>query len=520
MTADPREPVRRDLWWTTALWLLLAALLVDVGRLAPIRWDLTRAGRFSLSDASREVVAGLDRPLVARVWFTERLDPPYHAHRTALLDLLAELDAASAHGVEVVARDPGDDPEQRAAAAADGIRPLPYTFRSADRTETRSVYLGLTLLYGDQRATLDALPSIERMEYDLVKAIDGLATDDEARPGIAWWTAHGEPDPAAAPPDSPLRELWTRLSTRASVRALPETDEPIPEDVDVLLVVAPREGIPAYDVVHLDQFVMRGGRALFFLSSFAPDFARMSPVELDHGLYAWLGHAGVKVGRDLVLDRVHAERLSLPIQGGAKWVQVVHPLAVVTTRLDRAIPAVRGLPRIVAPFASTVSPGDAVPEGVETEVWATTDDDASAIKGLRTLDPGPLQRGKLSSEVPGPHPLIVAASGTFPSFFADREPPPRTPGHAPFRDLATKSQPARIVVVGSADAIANNLDLAANAVDWLNEDATLVSLRSKWVGDPPLPAPTRLAALRARVLMVGVPFLALGALAFWFGRRP
>jgi ABC-type uncharacterized transport system len=518
---DPRAAQRRSLWVHTLSWLALALLAIDLARLLPVRLDLTRSGRYSLADASREVVARLDKPLVARVWFTEHLDPPYHTHRTALLDLLAALDASSSHGVEVVARDPGEDPEQRAAAAADGIRPLPYSFRSADRTETRSVFLGATLLYGDRRVAIDALPSIDRMEYDVVRAIDALSTDAESRPTIGWWTAHGEPDPAGATAGTPLHELWGRLGARATLATLDTPDAPIPDDVDVLIVAGPRSGVPPYDLVHLDQFVMRGGRLLLFVSSFAPDFARMTPVDVDHGLFGWLGHAGVKLGRDLVIDRLHAERLSLPAPGSRRWVQVVHPLALVTTRLDRTLVPVRGLPRLVLPFASTVTPADPLPEGIEAQVWATTDEDAGALKGLRTLDPAPLQQSKLSSEVPGPHPLIVSLSGTFASFYGDRELPSRTAGQAPFRreELTLRSAPARIVVVGSTDAVANDLDLVVNAVDWLNEDPLLIGLRSRWAGDPELPAPTRAVAIRTKVLMVGVPFAALGLAAFLVGRR-
>jgi len=38
------------------------------------------------------------------------------------------------------------------------------------------------------------------------------------------------------------------------------------------------------------------------------------------------------------------------------------------------------------------------------------------------------------------------------------------------------SEPARMVVVGSGDAVANNLDLVMNAVDWLAEDPALIDI--------------------------------------------
>ncbi len=41
-------------------------------------------------------------------------------------------------------------------------------------------------------------------------------------------------------------------------------------------------------------------------------------------------------------------------------------------------------------------------------------------------------------------------------------------------------------MVGSADMIANNLAFVLNAVDWMVQDATLVSIRAKTVQVPPL----------------------------------
>jgi hypothetical protein len=200
---------------------------------------------------------------------------------------------------------------------------------------------------------------------------------------------------------------------------------------------------------------------------------------------------------------------------GGRWVQLPHPLAPTTTALDRTIPAVRGLPRLVLPFASTLRPADPPPEGVEVEVWARSDADSSAVKGLVTLDPTVVQRGRLSSEVPGPHPVVVALSGSFPSLFTAREPP------APVRreDLVLRGQPARIVVVGSADAVANDRELVLNAVDWLVEDPVLIGLRSRITGDPPLPEPSRATLVRTKLVLVGLPLGVLAVVGLWVGRR-
>ena len=514
-----RRTLLRHGWLQTGLWVVLAVLVVHLANQLSLRWDLTRDGRFALSDGAREVVSTLDRPLVVRVWFSEGLEAPYHGHRAALLDLLGELAAASGGRIEVTAHDPTGDPELQAEAASDGVRPIPYAYRSRERSEARTVYLGVAMAYGDRRVAIEALPSIPRMEGELARAIRTLTTEAEDRATVGWWLGHGEPDPTTAPDGSPLRTLRGTLSGRGGFRTVAEGDGPIPEDIDVLLIAAPREPIPPAEIVHLDQFLMRGGRVLLFLSSFQPDFDRGMPVPVDHGLYAWLGHAGVRPNRDLLLDRDHNEVLAIPV--GGRWLRVSHPLALVSTTLDRSVPAVRGLQRLVLPFASSLGVADPLPDGVEAEVWATTDGDAGAVKGLVTLDPTVLAN-RLSSEVAGPHPVVVALSGTFTTLFVDRALPARTDPEAPpfvAADLLTRSPPTRLVVVSSADAVANDLELVGNAVDWLIEDPVLIGIRSRIEGDPELPVPSLAVARRTRALLVGAPLLVLAAIALLAARR-
>lgn len=520
---DLRRQLLAHLRAQTVLWVALLALIVHLAHALPTRLDLTRDGRYGLSDAARQAVGDLDRPLIARVFFTAELDPPYHAHRDALLDLLDELSAASGGRMRVTAVDPAGDPALLQEAASLGVRPIPYAVRTRDRAEARTVHMGVALLYGDRHVAIGALPSIGGMEIELVRAIRALVAEPDDRTSIGWWLGHGEPDPATAPEQSPLRTLAARLAARGPFRTVAPGDAPIPEDVHLLMIVAPRRPVPPAEQVHLDRFVMRGGRVLAFLSSFQPDFERGQPVPVDHGLYAWLGAYGVQLGRDLLVDRVHNEALAVPIgaPGAQRWVRVNHPLALVTTALDRDVPAVRSLPRLVLPFASSLRVADPLPDEVQAEVWATTEGDAGALKGLVTLDPAALG-ARLSSEQTGRFPVAVALSGRVPSLFAERPLPARIDPEAPPFDPAEappRSEPTRIVAVSSADAVANDLDLVSAAVDWLSEDPVLIGLRSRAVGDPALPAPSVAAARWIRLSLVGLPLVLLAGIGALAARR-
>lgn len=495
--SDLRRALRLHGWAQTVLWGMVAALVVDLAGLSRVRADLTRDGRYGLSDAAVASVSDLERPLLARVWFSTDLEAPYHDHRQVLLDLLDELAARSGGRLLVEAVDPTGDPALQEAASRRGVRPIPYAFRDRDRAETRAVWMGLTLDYGERSVAIGALPSVPRMEEQVVAAILGLIADPAARPTLGWWVGHGEPDPAQAA--GPVATLLERLGERVRVRRF---EGPIPEDVDQLLIAAPRSPFGDADLAELDRFVGRGGAVLAFVSSVQPDFAAGRTVAIRHGLGDWLRGVGAPLGAGLLLDRVANEALVVPVQlpGRAPArVRVNHPLAPVTTALVREVPAVRDLPRLVLPFATPVGLADPLPDGVEGEVWAWSGPGSSAWPGPASLDPSWFAEPR-PGEVQGPFPVVVALSGTFPV-------------------AGARSAPTRMVVVGSGDALANDLDLVLDAVDWLAGDTALIGLRSRAAGDPPLVAPPRGSALAWKAGMVGVPAAALGVVGLLVALR-
>jgi hypothetical protein len=517
LLTDTRRSLLAYGWLHSGLWAVLALLWVHLAyTCAGAGWgrlDLTSDGRFSLSDGAREVARQLEQPVAVRLYVTERLDPPYHHHRVALLDLLSELDAASGGQISVSVSDPGADEAVAQEALERGVSPVSYAFRSRDRSEQRRVWLGAAVMSGGRSVALPVLPSVEHFELEVVRAIRAVSLPEDERIVLGWWLGHGEPDPFTAPESSPLRTLRQRLSSRATLRPLDDPEQPIAEDVDVLVIAAPSSEVSPRALFQLDQFVRGGGKVLLFASSFRPDLERMVPVPVEHGLHAWLGNLHVRLGRDLLLDRVHAEVLPLPSRGG-RIAQVRHPLAPVTTALDRAEPTVRALPRLVLPFASSLSVVEPLPDGLQIEVWAETEPEAGALKGLVTLDPSVIPAARLSSEVPGPHAVVVAVTGVAPSLFEGRMLPS---GIDASQSIATP-RPARLVVVSSADAIANDLDLVENAIDWLVEDPSLVGIRARRLADPELPRPARGVANAARAVLVGLPLLML-ALGLLLSRR-
>jgi hypothetical protein len=493
----------------TLLWLLIAVLLNHIASAWSIRVDATGDQRFTLSQAARDAVAALDKPLLAHVFFTSDLDPPYHEHAAALRDTLTALAAASGGHMEVRWTDPSGDPEAVEQAGRFGVRPITYALRSWDRQEARNVFMGCTLVYGDRQVPIPALTSVPRMEYDVVRAIRRITTpaDETRRVGVL--QGHGEPDWAQYGPNHPVGLLRARLSERWTLTSLTGT-EPIEEDVAAVVVLAPQSPIPPVALYHLDQFLMRGGGLAVFLTGVQPDYASGVTRDVRHGLGGLLGAWGLAIQRGVLVDRASNERVALPAAGGV--MQVNSPLAPVTTDIDDAFAPVRSLRRLTLPFAVPMTVADPLPPDIVADVWVATGPDTRARSVPAPLLPEALAK-PADDERAGPFAAVVGLSGRFPTFFSGGPPPGGKGEHQ------ARSQPARLVVAASGDAAPNAPDLVVNAVEWLTEDPSLAQIRARSSSAGLLKAPPASEALAWKLGIVGLPLTVLGLMGWFMSRR-
>jgi ABC-type uncharacterized transport system involved in gliding motility auxiliary subunit len=527
---DRRRSLLGHTWLQLALWMAVALVVNHLASVWFVRLDLTESGAHTLTPAARQVVAGLERPLTARVYFTRGLEAPYNDHERRVVDALEELRAFSGGRIEIEVVDPTGDRAKEEEAQRLGVTPIQYRFRAQDRMELKSVYMGVAFVYGDRQEVVSPIATLDTLEYELVRAIHVVAKPSDERKVVGYLQGNGEPDLAAFAADNPIGQLRERLAAQVTLRPVVlGGDEGVPEEVDALLVIGPQSQVPLRAQYQLDQFVMKGGPIAFFLSSVRPDFQAMRATEVRHDLNALLGHFGVMVGKDVLIDRTRNEVMRVPVAVGGRpqLVPVNYPLIPVTSDLDPSSPVVKGLDRAVVPFAATLGLAERLPDGVTGGVWVRTEATSAAVAGLRHLRPDVLAR-PIPDEVPGAYPVAVGLVGPFTSFFANRPIPP--PAGALPDDPAREQEaltrvldgaPSRMIVVSSADFVANNLPFVLNAVDWMLQDELLISIRSRAVDVDRLDAPEAGSVGTWRLgLALGpaVPLALLALLAWWRSR--
>lgn len=532
---------RRNLILNSHLQMVLTVLIVLLANgfaaFHVARVDLSGERLYTLDEASKQIVQTMDRPIVARVYFTHGLGAPYQNHEQLVKDKLGEFASYARGRMTVEAVDPAVDPDSAGKAAAFGLQQLDYTFHDQDRAELRKIWMGVVLLYGDRQEVLPAVTNLDTLEYDIAAAFVRLRTKREDVKTLGWAIGDGEPDYTRDA--GPVRTLASELSRKFVLRQIPLGGAgSIPEDVSAMLVIGPQTALGERALYQLDQFVMRGGALAAFVTNTRPDLRTMRPQRVSSGLDPLLGSFGVRVNRDLVLDRVQNGQMRFPVRagGGSGYRDVNYPLIPKAIDLSKTNVMVGGTEALLFPFASTVAVSEALPMGVKAEVLAQSSESSGVVERLETLDPTKIAN-VLSSEKRGPFPLIVAMTGSFRSFFESRPVPPPDPD-APSVNAANPdddgSPPAespqqlegastRLVIAGSADFVANNQNFMLNLCDWLVADESLLGIRGKASSLPAL-RPTepreRTAWKALQILWAPVGLLLYGAARQRRRRRP
>lgn len=475
--------LRKSLILNQVIQLLLVVAIVVLANRWSIenffRIDLTSEKIYSLDLSTKQLTWNLERPLYAKVFFTEDLEAPYNNHKDILIDKLEELKAYSQGFMRIEVVDPTEDVDLQEDAQRFGIQAIPYQFRDKNRIEQKKVYMGLALVYGDRQESLIALTRTEMMEYELHLALRRLLSEEQEKKVIGIATGNSEANFIGG--GGPLQSLRTALKKHYELIPVPlGTATEIPEEVNMVWVIGPQKSYSKRAQYQLDQFLMKGGSVGLFLTNTKPNLQYLSVESVYHGLELFLAHYGVQLKRDVVIDRLSNGQIPYPSRVGTevRFTQTNHPLVPKAKNFDTNSPVVNNLESFLAPFVSSIELNVPMPPDVTGQVWVKSSSESGRLQGLRHLalkafvmrDPGEKQ---------GSWPLVVALQGNWSSFFIDQEIPVPADGGPIDTEKIVQGSPARLVVAGSADIVANNPEFIVNLADWMAGDEDLIPLRGK-----------------------------------------
>lgn len=146
------------------------------------RADMTDSDAYSLSRVSRESLAILEDPLRVKVFFSGDVPAPYNSVRQYLLDLLREYDQAEGEHFSYEVVDVTTE-SGRQEAQQYGIRPFEIQEIRSDQFQSKSVYMGAAILYGNAVERVNELTDTTGLEYRLTMAIRSAVTQVDTLAG-------------------------------------------------------------------------------------------------------------------------------------------------------------------------------------------------------------------------------------------------------------------------------------------------------------------------------------------------
>jgi gliding-associated putative ABC transporter substrate-binding component GldG len=438
------------------------------------RLDLTAQKVYTLSDASKKLVGSLDDRVTVRAYFTEDLPSPYNNNRRAVLDILNDYKAYAKGNLQFEFINPqGEKGEQD--AQQQGVAPVQVQVVNEDKLEVKRGYMGLVMLYEDRKEVLPVVQNLSSLEYDVSSALKRLTTRTKKK--IGYTTGHGEVE------ISGMRQTYQAISPQYDLTPVDlGKGELVSSDIVALLVISPQSRFQDSAKYQLDQYLMRGGKIAFLLNRVNANLQMRMGQPLDLGLEDMLQQYGVRVNPDLVRDAQCANISVMQQQGFITFQsQVPFPYIPVASNFNVGNPIVKDLQNVFFHFVSSVDTAGAAGRGLGTEVLVRSSKRSGRQTGFFLIDP--FQRYTPADLAEIGIPLAVIVDGSFQSFFVGKQP----------AAVTTKSPETRIIVVGDGDFMKdeflgnrNNLTFFANIVDYLADDAGLITIRSKSVATPPL----------------------------------
>ncbi len=167
------------------IYLIVIVLINIAGMTLFTRVDLTNSKIYSISDASKEVVATLSEPLTINIFFTKNLPAPYNNTEQYLHDLLEEyaIHAGKYHNyfnyrfynISPEGEGVGENVEENRTLARNyGINPVQIRHFEKDEIKFKNAFMGLVIIHGDIIEKIPTITSTEGLEYKLTTSIQKL----------------------------------------------------------------------------------------------------------------------------------------------------------------------------------------------------------------------------------------------------------------------------------------------------------------------------------------------------------
>ena len=503
----------------------IAAVIVSNQLFTGLKIDLTEHKLYTLSEGTVRILENIEEPVNLYFYFSDQSTvgiPSLRSYANRVREMLDEFADAADGNINLRVIDPLPFSEDEDRAAQFGLQGVQLG------TTPDPVYLGL--------AGTDMLDNVETiaffqpdkeafLEYDIAQLVNSLANPQRTVVGLVTGV---EMSGGFDPQSQQMSETWVvyqQVAQQFDVRDLGTTFEEIAPDIGLLWIVQPKN--PGNATLYaIDQFILRGGKALIFVDPLAnadPAAVQgmpqgMPPMGQGSDLPALFDAWGLEFSAaEVVADAQLA--LQISSAPGGRPVRHFGYLGLTSDRMNAEDIVTAQLSSINMATAGYFKVGDDSAASLQPLLQSSSASATLPATRLSFLqDPSSLQDGF----VPLGTEFVLAArvSGMLPSAFPNGPPPKSVSSEAAdlsvetaANHLTASTQSANLVIVGDVDmlsdpmwvqvqrffgqrvanAFASNGAFVANAIESLSGSSDLISVRSRASYTRPF---TRVEAIR------------------------
>jgi ABC-2 type transport system permease protein len=447
----------------------LIGLLVAVNLAAAwvyVRWDLTQEKRYTISEATKKLLQSLDEQVVVKVYLDGDFPPRFERLERAIRETLELFQAEAGNNLAFRFIEPKDAKLQEELTTK-GLSPT-NLFASEDGKRTEQlVFPGAIIAYDGKEYPLMLLKgnkadspdeqlnqSAEGVEFELATAIKRLTKKTKKKIGLL--VSHTKVPPPR------FSDLIANLQVNYDI-AFDINNPPNYDGLDAIIVPKPDMPYSDDDKFKIDQFVMKGGKALFFIDGARVDsvdkigtFAQPIQLNLDDLFFRY----GFRVNQNLIKDFSCA---MIPLNVGNMGENTqIKPMPWRFYPIINSFgkhPIVRNLDAVYTRFTSTIDTIASATTIRKTPLLLTSQytqlRNAPVLVAYNEARQQPDPRDYRS----GVQMVALLLEGSFSSLFNNRILPtdPRANG------FVANGKPSKVLVCSDGDLIVNDIDYQRNA---------------------------------------------------------
>ncbi|MBT8231644.1 MAG: gliding motility-associated ABC transporter substrate-binding protein GldG [Saprospiraceae bacterium] len=506
--------------------LVVLAILLVINLLSGkfnIYADLTEDKIFTLEESTEQLLEDVDEKVLIEVLLSGDLDAQFVMLQNRVLELLKQFKSINSN-IDFIISNPSDGTVKEANSVKenlrkDGIIPRTIFIQEKDQRVEKLIYPYAIINLGNRRIPVNLLEGIQRgedetmainrsvvlLEYKFASNIQKLIS--KRVPNIVFTKGNGELI------EEQTAMLETMLSkTMATNRINLDSTFQISQNVDVLIVARPTQEISLRNRFIIDQYIMNGGKVIWFIDQFYIDLDSISvnknylPRPINHGLDDLFFKYGVRLNKNVVLDlentklpQVYGYSGGKPQQQLFSW--VYHPLLVPNPEN----PIVKNIDRVASTFPSTIELLDTRGNLMSTPLLTSSRYSRYQVYPSINISFEIMRiEQKIEAYNKSYLPTAVIVEGEFESFFKNRVSSAMSETLKNIdASFVEKSKPTSQIFVTDSDIIKNlydaksnrisplgfnkwegyvyegNQDFIINAIDYLIDDYGLVDSRSK-----------------------------------------